>query len=150
LRFEYPENVRFECTKCGLCCGDTPEKTRHVLLLKTDAARIAAHTKRQIGTFANETQDKSPYVYEMHKAQDGKCVFLQNNRCVVYNVRPLICRFYPFELLTDENVVCRSRVTDECPGVFCQDTVGVGKKLDAHYFRVLFELARDELNSGPT
>lgn len=151
MRFEYPADVCFGCSKCGLCCGDTQQKKRHVLLLKSDAERIAAQTKREIGTFAAEIEDNAPYVYEMQKNPlDGKCLFLQGNECMVYAVRPLICRFYPFELSTKEEGVYVFRVTDECPGVLCQGTKGVGKKLDAGFFRALLELACVELNCPST
>ena len=144
LRFEYPPEVSFECNKCGLCCSDTPLKTRHVLLLKSDAQRIAAHIKREIATFAFDITGRAPYVYEVYKVQDGKCVFLLNNGCAIYEVRPLICRFYPFELSTAEDGVCRFSVTDECQGASRDGAAGSGKKLDASYFAGLLELAREE------
>jgi Fe-S-cluster containining protein len=148
LRFTFPEDVHFGCSKCGLCCGDTPKKTRHILLLESDAKRIAAQTKCQIKSFADETTNKAPYVYEMRKtAKEQKCVFLQNNECTVYEVRPLICRFYPFELSKVVGVY-KFEVTDECPGVLSLDTlIGVGKKLGGHYFRSLLELALVEFDN---
>jgi len=118
-----------------------------VLLLKSDAERIAAEAKREIVTFASEISEKTPYVYEMHKDPSGKCVFLQENGCTIYEARPLICRFYPFELSGDKKGFFTFRVTDECPGV-CPGATGVGKKLAASYFRALLELARAELNDG--
>ena len=42
--FTYPVNIKFECNRCGLCCGDTKQKTRHILLLEAEAKKIAAHT----------------------------------------------------------------------------------------------------------
>ncbi len=30
------------------------------------------------------------------KQKDGKCVFLKNNKCEIYEVRPKICRIYPY------------------------------------------------------
>ena len=146
MRFEYPTDVCFNCSRCGLCCGDTQQKKRHVLLLKSDAERIAVQTKQEIESFAAEIADKAPYVYEMHKrSSDGKCLFLKDNECTVYGVRPLICRFYPFELSTKEEGVFVFRVTDECPEVSCQGNKAVGKKRDAGFFRALLELACAEL-----
>ncbi len=117
---------------------------RHILLLKSDAERIAKLMNQAVDTFAVQTHGKLPYLYEIRKGLEGKCVFLQNNQCTVYEARPLICRFYPFELSTDPEGVCTFRVTDECVGV-CRATAGVGKKLEVDYFRVLLELARVEL-----
>ena len=145
MHFHYPADICFACSKCGLCCGDTPTNKRHVLLLRSDVDRIATETNREISTFASEVYGKKPYLYEMHKNVDGKCVFLQENKCTLYAVRPLICRFYPFELTSDQKGFCTFRVTDECPGV-CPGTIGVGEKLAEGYFRALLELARVELN----
>jgi Fe-S-cluster containining protein len=150
LRFDYPQNISFTCTKCGLCCGDTPRKTRHILLLQKDAERITAHTNQDISSFATKTAEKSPYVYEMHKSQDGKCAFLQNNQCILYDVRPLICRFYPFELSTNENDIYNFKVTHECPEVSSNSTLVSGKRLDARHFRELLDLACAELINGTT
>ena len=149
VQFDYPANVCFDCSKCGLCCGDTPEKKRRVLLLKADAQKIAEHTKQPISQFAHKTRGSAPYIFEMHKnPADGKCVFLKDNQCTIYSQRPLICRFYPVELTTDETGKHVFRVTLECPGVCCLDTVGVGKKLGEDYFRALLELADAELSDA--
>ena len=137
MSFEYPAAVRFRCIKCGTCCGNTQKKIRHILLLSTEAEQIAAATSQQISEFAVEVEDKTPYSYEMKKtAEDGKCVFLEKNHCTIYSLRPLICRFYPFEFKIAANQKHSFLYTDECPGI------GKGKMLGKNYFRKLFKLAR--------
>ncbi len=135
----YPKNLRFKCVKCGLCCGDTGEKTRHVLLMGNEAAEIASFTKRSVADFAVEVKGQEPYVYEMKKSShEGKCFFLKENRCTIYLKRPLICRFYPFWLETRQN----EKVfffTSECPGV------GEGKVMQAMDFKGLLELVNARL-----
>jgi len=148
LRFNYPLDIHFGCSKCGLCCGNTANKVRHVLLLKSDAERIAKKTNQVVDMFAAQTPGKLPYLYELRKSPEGKCVFLYNNQCTIYDDRPLICRFYPFELSTDSEGVSTFRFTNECPGV-CTTTAGIGDKLEVTYFRMLFELARVELKDSP-
>jgi len=136
MSFEYPVAVSFRCVKCGICCGDTEEKIRHVLILGTEAEQIAAATSQLISAFAVRVEDKAPYSYEMKKtAEAGKCVFLEKNNCTIYSMRPLICRFYPFELkiaATQKHVFL---YTDECLGI------GKGRVLGKNYFRKLFRLA---------
>jgi Fe-S-cluster containining protein len=144
LRFNYPTHVNFDCSKCGLCCGDTAEKVRHVLLLESDAERIERLTNLKANFFAAVASGKLPYLYEMKKGSDQKCVFLKDNQCMVYDIRPLICRFYPFELSTNDEGVHTFRVTDECPGVRCSDKSEV-KEISFDYFRALLELAWAEL-----
>jgi Fe-S-cluster containining protein len=117
MNFDYPRNIRFKCVKCGICCGNTQERTRHVLLLDEEADRIASGTNQPISDFASEIEDRTPYRYEMKKtAEDGKCVFLKQNRCIIYSKRPLICRFYPFGLTTNEQQKT-FYYTKECPGI---------------------------------
>lgn len=114
---EYPKRIRFHCLRCGLCCGDTKARVRHILLLATEARRISEETSLPIREFATKTASRGPYAYEMKKtAQEGKCLFLENNNCRIYSLRPLICRFYPFELKSSENGQVRFSYTKDCPG----------------------------------
>ena len=136
MSFNYPPAVHFQCTKCGKCCGDTKQKTRHILLLKTEAEQIATATSQPTSQFTAKIKDKAPYSYEMKKTKDGKCVFLENNRCTIYSARPLICRFYPFELKIAHSGKHTFLYTLECSGI------NKGPILSKNYFRKLLRLAR--------
>ncbi len=148
LEFRYPQNLRFECSKCGLCCGDTPNKTRHVLLTEQDAEHVANTIDQPISAFADSISGKEPFLYEMHKTADGKCLFLQNNHCVIYLERPLICRFYPFELSTDSEGIYVFRETDECLNIQVQSPET--KLLGAQFFRALLDLAKAQFQANDT
>ena len=133
VSFNYPKDVCFLCLRCAICCGDTETKTRHILLLETEAKRIAELTSKPIREFAEKTANHDPYVYEMRKtADEGKCIFLKDNGCTIYQLRPLVCRFYPFELRVAENGKHVFLYTRECPGI------GQGRKLTKGYFGDLF------------
>ena len=134
-KFNYPISVRFRCIRCGICCGDTKDKSRHVLLLKNEVEQIAKATGRQIFNFAAKIEDNAPYSYKMKKRKNGKCVFLENNRCTIYSSRPLICRFYPFELQVSQDRKYQFLFTKECPGIMR------GRMLSERYFRKMFSLA---------
>ncbi len=138
--FTYPKNVRFTCTKCALCCGDTPSKTRHILLLSQEAQDISKATNQPPNNFATPTEGSEPYVLEIKKTIDGKCVFLKDSQCTIYLHRPLICRFYPIELRTEDNQQVFS-CTSECPAL------GQGEKLGKEFFDALFNLAKEKLDS---
>ena len=136
MNFDYPVKMRFRCVKCGICCGDTKEKTRHIILLKIEAEKITEITSQPVSNFAVKIKDKMPYVYEIKKtAEDGKCVFLENNLCTIYLFRPLICRFYPFELKILHSGKYTFLFTEECPGI------NKGRILSESYFREMFRLA---------
>ena len=137
MSFEYPQGLRFKCLKCGICCGDTTEKNRHILLLKSEAEQIAASIGKPTAEFTVKVEGTEPYVYEIRKtAKDGKCVFLKSNQCTVYSLRPLICRFYPFELKAVVNRNHEFHPTDECPGL------GKGRLMREEHFGKLFKLAQ--------
>jgi Fe-S-cluster containining protein len=136
VEFRYPKNMRFKCSRCTQCCGDTEKRIRHVLLFEKEAERISKITSKPIEAFACRVVGHEPYLYEMKKGKEGKCIFLERKGCAVYVSRPLICRYYPFELKNDGNEILLFSPTDECPGI------GVGEVLKESYFSELFRLAR--------
>lgn len=140
MDFTCPNNVLFECSKCGLCCGDTQQKTRHILVLESEANAIATATSLPKQAFTKQITDKNPYCYEMKKSSEGKCFFLKDNQCSIYKLRPLICRFYPFELKfnsdKDQHVF---DFTVECPGI------SKGRIIARKDFEALFLLAQERL-----
>ena len=139
MDFTNPIEVCFECDCCGICCGDTDHKRRRILLLESEAEEISVETERPIEDFADESNGTQPYIYEMKKVE-GDCIFLKNNKCTIYAVRPLICRFYPFELKfdVDKNIHVFT-ATSECP------MIGQGKKMAKKDFESLYALARERL-----
>jgi Fe-S-cluster containining protein len=108
--------------------------------LKNEAEKISLQAGQPIACFSVEVNGKHPYVYEMKKSSEGKCVFLKNNQCSIYSSRPLICMFYPFELKFNENKESHDfEFTVECPGV------NQGKLLDKADFKRLFDIAQERL-----
>jgi Fe-S-cluster containining protein len=134
--YRYPKNIRFRCSRCTQCCGDTETRIRHVLFLEKEAEKISKVTSKPGETFACRIVGHEPYSYEMKKRKDGKCVFLKHKVCTIYASRPLICHYYPFELKTGGNEILLFSPTNECPGI------GVGEVLKESYFDILFRLAR--------
>jgi Fe-S-cluster containining protein len=145
LSFEYPKNVRFQCTKCALCCGDTKKRARHILLLKKETERISEAAFKPVEEFAVQIEGREPYVYEMKKTkEEGKCLFLKENICTIYASRPLICKFYPFQLRTTKDGRHRFSHTRECQGI------GKGKLVGKSYLERLFQQAHEQLMEEAT
>lgn len=143
MRFNYPKDIRFRCNKCTLCCGDAKARVRHILLLKKEAERISEITSKSAEMFATEIEGHEPYVYEMIKTEEkGKCFFLKENKCTIYNLRPLICRFYPFQLSPAKGGKYKFFCTKECPGI------GKGKKLGKNHFENLFQHAWEQTHGS--
>lgn len=94
-------DLGFSCTGCGRCC--TRAFNDHVFLLDDDVKRV-----RQI---MPEALIPAPYFelcdqhgifyvsgYALRCRENGDCIFLEKNRCTIYNNRFRICRVYPFML----------------------------------------------------
>ncbi len=114
-------------------------------MTKSDANRIAACSKTKIEDFSTKLIGKEPYKFEMKKnVTSGKCIFLVENKCVIYENRPLICRFYPFELSSDENGTLIFSATDECSELDKKENGA--KRLGVKYFRGLLRLAAQEMD----
>ncbi len=110
------------------------------MLLESEASDISAEINLPIKIFAEPIKDKVPYCFEMKKPQEGKCFFLKDNKCSIYNLRPLICRFYPFELKFDpDKEIHVFDFTFECP------EINKGKILTLKDFEELFALAKQRL-----
>jgi len=109
--------------------------------LESEAEKIASHTCQIVTDFSVRINDSGPYVYEMKKSSEGKCVFLNGNRCCIYPLRPLICMCYPFELkFNKDKEKYNFDFTVECPGI------NQGKLLGKTDFRRLFGLAQERLS----
>jgi len=131
----YPKNIRFKCDRCTLCCGDTENRKRSILLLETEAQLISKKTSMKINDFAETTEGFEPYIYKIKKrTEDGKCVFLEENFCSIYSLRPLICVFYPFQLENVGHGRYTFLYTSECLGI------GKGEELKKSFFQNLFQV----------
>ena len=142
MEFDYPRNVRFKCLRCALCCGDARNRVRSILLLRIEVERILQKTLKSVDDFAKKTEGFEPYVYRMEKTKDGKCIFLKDNICSIYHIRPLICMFYPFEVKEVGSNRYVFAYTDECPAI------GKGSKLKKGYFERLFKKFIELMNKN--
>jgi Fe-S-cluster containining protein len=135
IEFYYPPDVKWTCTLCGKCCKDMEGKERRVLLLEKDLKRIMSSVDSP-GFFSEVSEGQ--FVGRI-KMVDGECIFLRDNVCRVYEVRPLICRMYPFwvEKVDDFFVI---GVDNECPGL------SEGETLGEEFYKELLNYALQETN----
>ena len=113
-----------------------------ILLLESEVKRIADETSLNADCFASNVDGFKPYMYVMTKTMNGQCFFLRDKLCSIYECRPLICRFYPFQLVDLGGNHYLFKETSECPGV------NKGSYLGKQFFKKMFEkatsLMRDE------
>jgi Fe-S-cluster containining protein len=109
--------LRFDCTRCGRCC--TTAGGFYVFLGVAEAEGIRAYLDLSPSWFRRRylrrLQD-GELVASWHS--DGRCVFLDSSgACIVYPVRPLQCRAYPFW----PEIACRHsdwrRESRRCEGI---------------------------------
>ena len=116
----FEKGIRFECTGCGECCkthGDEDEYA-FVYLSDRDVARISAHLGLSKVAFLNKycSTDEGG---DTHLAGlVGDCAFLEEGtRCIVYPVRPMQCRTWPFWTENLSKEIWEGPVTACCPGI---------------------------------
>jgi Fe-S-cluster containining protein len=129
-RFIYPNEITWKCEQCTTCCKDSDKHIRRIKLLEQESITISRKINIPIEQFAVPTFDKI-YSFEILK-NNGKCIFLNNNFCKIYDNRPLVCQFYPFEMESVENNVYQIIFSGkECI------SIDKGKKLKEPFFRKL-------------
>lgn len=86
---------------CSLCCRET-----EMLLTRSDINRIV-----RLGYLLSDFAVRSPQGWRLRNV-NGKCFFLEGNKCKIYRFRPYGCRLYP--LVYDQNNG-KIRLDNLCP-----------------------------------
>ena len=138
----YPARIRWRCARCAMCCKDTSEHERCIRVLPQEASKISHETKLKPDSFLAPFANSPPYTYVMRK-HDGRCCFLAEGSCSIYDLRPITCIFFPFFLNKTGDGGFRFELTpEECRGL------GSGPVLSEEHFRPLFALAVLRLKSA--
>jgi hypothetical protein len=110
----YAEGLRFGCRSCGRCCGEAPG---YVWLDDRELAEIAAFVGRPVAEFLQLYVQTLWRGKSLREKENYDCILLDGGRCLVYEVRPLQCRIWPFwpdNLRTPEAWQAAGR---RCPGI---------------------------------
>jgi len=102
-------------------------RPRRILLSEVDARLIAKAVRLQTKEFAKPSGEDKTFTLEMKKAE-GKCLFLKDGGCKIYEARPLICRCFPFWIEREGTWKFIFKASDECPGI------GEGRSLKRSFF----------------
>jgi len=106
LVLHLPEEINYECTGCGKCCGGWS-----VPMTQNDYERISAVDWSEYDS-SYKMQDLfrelkpyesagSPYGYAIKEGGDGHCPFLKDNLCFIHSkhgstFKPSICQLFPY------------------------------------------------------
>ena len=101
--------------------------------MSSEVDLISQKTSLEANVFSQEIEGLTPYTRLMKKTDKGQCTFLREAQCSIYGIRPLICRFYPFQLAKNKNYKTQFTYTQDCIGV------GKGSLRKRSFFSSLFE-----------
>lgn len=111
----FSDGLRFRCTECGNCCTGSPGYTWVSL---DEILAIAERLLLSVDDFAKRylRQVGEEYALLEHPVSFA-CVFLKDNKCQIYSVRPKQCRTFPWwkqNLVTQEDWLAAAK---RCEGI---------------------------------
>lgn len=125
----------FECQKCGQCC----EGKGGIVLNKRDLARLAAFLNLNEEEFKQNFCEISAGKLKISSGGDGYCVFYRQNRgCAVHEIKPDVCRAWPFFRGNLEDPQSLAMAKTYCPGIA---QTAIFSEFVAHGLRYLEENA---------
>lgn len=113
----FRDGLRFECTRCGRCCGGAPG---FVWVTAEETAALARRLGLSEGEFRRTyTRRVDGYGTSLVETDDYDCVFLDAERglCTVYEDRPRQCRTYPFWDQVLASPATWEIEAEHCPGI---------------------------------
>ena len=153
------DRIQFECTKCGACC-------REDALLVTVTGRDIARISMGLGLESSDAvkafdfylmsgsespeglqdtpavnTEQGPAYVALKKLENGDCIFLKDNLCMIHTIRPGVCISFPFVFWDggDEKTWGFSAMKEICPGL------GSGPEVELSYLRELAEAVLEDI-----
>lgn len=111
----YKDGIRFECQETGKCCTNHGEYA-WVYVSRDEQNAIAAHLGLTLADFRRDYTFKSDG-YRCLKSASDACIFLENKRCNIHEVKPSQCRTWPFWTSNLDETVWKRDVASFCAGV---------------------------------
>ena len=111
----WSEGIQFQCQGSGKCCVSRGEYG-YVYVTIEDRRKLAKHFKLSTTQFTKKYCNQEAGIWKIRDFTDA-CSFLKENKCSVYQARPMQCRTWPF---WPENMGAKAwnkEVTSFCPGV---------------------------------
>ncbi len=90
----YKDGLRFNCTGCGQCCTGSPG---YIWVTQKEIHTIMEFLKISYSEFEKKYLRRIKNRFSLiEKPINYDCIFLENNKCSIYSVRPKQCRTYPW------------------------------------------------------
>lgn len=84
------EFEKTDCLTCGNCC-----KTTSPIFTEKDIQRISKHFKMRVVNFISQYLDRDADDFYVLKSSPCTFLDLNDNSCMIYDVRPKACSEYP-------------------------------------------------------
>ena len=140
-------NLRFKCKRCAVFCCKLGGPT----LVENDIQRIKEagyviddvleYHARNVSRHASMAQSR------LRKREDGSCIFLKFNErpkayeCSIYDIRPALCRTFPFDFERINSNSLMLRFIPCCSGLNDPDGEIIDRKFIAKYLLdAIFEI----------
>ena len=112
----WDNGIHFECQGSGRCCVSRDEYG-YVYLTKEDRIRMAKALDLSTREFTKKYCEKLDGIYHLIDGEDGRCQFLSENKCGIYQGRPTQCRTWPFWPEVMDAKIWEKEVAKFCPGI---------------------------------
>ncbi|MHC4442472.1 MAG: YkgJ family cysteine cluster protein [Planctomycetota bacterium] len=115
----YQGGLRFSCRECGNCCTGEPG---YVWVTRDEIRSIAKYLELDGGWLGKDQIRRIGFRYSLTEKSNGDCIFLQHGSngkqmCIIYPVRPLQCRTWPFWTVNLKYVSAWREASEKCPGM---------------------------------
>ncbi|MFX1311493.1 MAG: YkgJ family cysteine cluster protein [Promethearchaeota archaeon] len=122
---ENKKELRFECTRCGSCCTDKNTLVNltylDILRIKNGLSLNLSEVLEIVGLYIYKIKittkelnkmvisplqtEKGPSFIGLIKDKRGFCCFYdeKNHKCLIYPLRPIFCRTFPFSFTYSSN-----------------------------------------------
>lgn len=94
-----PKGIAWKCQNCGMCC-----KENDVGLGDFDNIDYF-YVKDAI-----RKHNGFNHIKKKLDKEHSECIFLKNDKCSIYNMRPMTCKIYPFTIDMTKAQICKKLV----------------------------------------
>ncbi len=109
----FDNGLYFKCKQCGACCTGSPGIIR---VQQDEIEKIAGFLSVPVHEFIQEYIYSYGPGHSIREHPDGRCYFF-DEKCMIYNARPIQCRTFPFWFRHLRNEVNWIKISKECPGI---------------------------------
>jgi hypothetical protein len=109
------KGIRFSCQGDGLCCKSRGEYN-YVYLNADDRKRLAKHINITVTQLCKKYLSRHHGFYYI-KDPNKDCIFIKDNKCSIYEARPIQCSTWPFWHENLNPKIWHKDVKNACPGI---------------------------------